>query len=319
MHTTIITGINGFVGQHLAREMHQAGCEVWGIGRDATPSPEIAELVTHYYQCDLTDANAVAKLPWQDVNSVINLAGLANVAASFGQADLYKKVNVDVLKNLGAALLAKKLTAVRVLAVSTGAVYDPTQQPPFNEQSATVKQTETSPYVASKLIMEQVARDQQTKGLDVVIVRPLNHVGPGQLPGFLVPDLAEQITAAITQKQGSIKVGNLASQRDYTDVRDVAHAYQLLATAKPGSLKSGIYNVCSGQPLSGQRILDLLLERFKAKGLSVEVDQSRIRPDDPPVLYGDCTALKTDTGWHPTIAIDQTIADFAAWRRKQAS
>lgn len=318
MHTTVITGINGFVGQHLARQMHQAGCEVWGVGQTADLNPEIAELVTNYYQCDLTNPAAVADIPLDGVNSIINLAGLANVGASFGRADLYKKVNVDILKNLGNQLLSSKLTSVRILAVSTGAVYDPTQKPPFNEQSPTINQTTTSPYVASKLLMEEVAHKQREEGIDVVIVRPLNHIGPGQLPGFLVPDLAEQIITAANHQPASINVGNLASQRDYTDVRDVAHAYQLLAMAQPKTLKHPVYNVCSGRPLAGRQILDLLLKDFGAKKISVEVDQARIRPDDPPVLYGDYSALKADTGWEPIIPIDQTIADFTAWRQGQS-
>lgn len=317
MHKSLVTGVNGFVGQHLARALHNSGCDVLGASQEAEANPKIKTLLSGYYKCDLTNPDEISQLPLENIDSIINLAGLAKVGASFGQADLYKKVNVEVLSNLCKALLDKGLSSVRILAISTGAVYDPAQSPPFSESSPTVKPDETNPYVSSKLAMEHVAYEQQKHGLSVLVVRPFNHVGPGQLPGFLVPDLAEQIVDVMAGKQKTIKIGDLSSQRDYTDVRDVVRAYTLLATIHSDSLNATTYNVCSGQPLSGQEILRLLLQSFNANNIEVEIDQSRIRPNDPPMLYGNIATLKSDTGWKPEITIKQTIADFVAWRRQE--
>lgn len=308
MHTTLITGVNGFVGHHLAKIMKEAGCTVWGNGRDNRPGPEIANLIDHYIPGDLTDPLVVAKLPIEKLDSIINLAGLANVGASFDNPKIYQKVNVDVIKNIGRYLQNSKGTHVRLLAISTGAVYDPTQPPPFTENSTLIDQSSTSPYVASKLAMELAAADLQDKGLDVIVMRPLNHIGPGQKGGFLLPDLAEQIKTAATHNKKTIRVGNLSNLRDFTDVRDVARAYCQVALSD--NIHHKIYNVCSGKPLSGLQILNLLSAQLNKPNLKVEIDQGKIRPSDPAVLYGDHSALTEDTGWRPTITIQQTVEDF---------
>lgn len=308
MHTTLITGVNGFVGQHLARAMKKAGCQVWGVGQDATANPEVKQYLDHYLQCDLTDAKAVAELPLNETDSIINLAGLANVGASFGQAELYQKVNVDILANIGARLHPGK---TRLIAISTGGVYDPFELQPATEASKIVEASSTSPYVASKLAMEQIAYGLRAMGVNCVIARPFNHLGPGQLPGFLIPDLTEQLVQAQRQNKTTIMVGNLNTKRDYSDVRDVVSAYYSLATAK--ELKHPVYNVCSGKPLSGLQILDYIKAELDIENLDVTVDPKRVRASDPAELSGDHSALSQDTCWQPMIPIGQTIHDFVSW------
>jgi GDP-4-dehydro-6-deoxy-D-mannose reductase len=240
------------------------------------------------------------------VNAIINLAGLANVGASFGAEELYKKVNVDVLGIIGERLLELKSKS-RLIAISTGAVYDPDQPLPLTEKSKVIKSG--SPYSMSKLMMEDVAKDLRKRGLDCVTVRPFNHTGPGQAPGFLIPDLFEKLTK-FKETGEPVKVGNLSTKRDYTDVRDIVKGYVDLAVSE--ILEFDLYNICSGTSRSGQDILDLMVEAMGLTGkVKVEVDQSLIRPSDPPELYGSRERLTEETGWEPEIPLEQTIRDFA--------
>jgi GDP-4-dehydro-6-deoxy-D-mannose reductase len=307
MHRVLVTGINGFVGKHLARALKDAGHQVMGVGTEPQLHDSIAPLVDSYHVCDLTDVAGVQKLPLNDFDAVISLAGLANVGDSFSKPDLYKKINVEVLTELCDALLSLKSSA-RVVAISTGALYDPNQPMPLNEDSRTNQGG--SPYAESKLLMEKAALGYREKGLDCVVVRPFNHFGPGQLGGFLIPDLYQKIMTA-QEAGGVVKVGNLKTKRDYTDVRDVVRAYIALATAK--KLNYGLYNVCSGVSRSGEDILELISREMGVQDkIRIEVDESLLRPNDPADIYGSFERLRTETSWHPTIPFETTIRDFVS-------
>lgn len=300
----MITGVNGFVGHHLTRELKNQNFKVIGVGLQASTAPALAQLLDDYFSVDLTNLAQVAKLPLANVDAIINLAGLANVSQSFDQPQLYMKVNTAVLKTLAENLLRNKLFNTRLLAISTGSVYDPAEKMPLHEDSKLA--SDASPYVKSKIAMEAAGQEFISRGLDIVILRPFNHIGPGQEPGFLLPDLLGQIRRAVAEGE-VVKVGNLKTKRDYTDVRDVVKAYAGLAHAE--SLKYRVYNICSGKSVAGQEILDQLMA---LTGISVKVkpDPALMRPNDNPELYGSFQRLHAETGWQPQIPLKKTIKDF---------
>ncbi len=269
MSRIIVTGINGFVGKHLVAELKLRGCTVIGVSREAQTHPSISNSVDEYYACDLINPEEVSKLPLSDIDGVINLK-------------------------------------TRILAISTGAVYSPNQPLPLSEPSKII--TNGSPYALSKIAMEEEATRLRANGLNCVIARPFNHIGPGQELGFLVPDLYKKMITAL-ESGGAVKVGNLSTKRDYTDVRDVVRAYADLILLK--DLEYEIYNVCSGNSISGETIFDLLAKNIgDQKNIKAEVDQQFIRSNDPKDLYGDNTNLRNQTNWTPSIPLEQTIKDF---------
>jgi len=292
----------------LVRELQTRGVQVVGVGNEAEPHPQLASSLSSYASCDLTDASAVGRLPLANIDAVISLAGLANVGDSFAQADRYKEINVKVLSVLGEQLLVSGLKP-RVIAVSSGTVYAPQQAMPLTEDSTVVKSG--SPYAESKLLMEKAALELRDRGLPCLITRPMNHSGPGQVGGFLIPDLYQKIMAA-KQNDGVVKVGDLSTKRDYTDVRDVVRAYADLALL-PEPPKYDIYNVCSGRSIAGTDILQMLLDATGTQAtIKIEQDPALMRPNDAPNLYGSYARLQTETGWSPQIPLVQTIKDFVA-------
>lgn len=297
----LVAGINGFVGKHLTKELHKQAHSIIGCGLDDALDSSLRQLPIKYYgNTDLTNSESISKLPLSAIDAVINLAGLAQVGKSFGNKEAYERVNVEVHTKLIDELL-KVNPSTRIVSVSTGAVYDNDQQMPLAEDSMLTQSG--SPYAQSKILMEEAMAKLAEQGADIVIARPFNHIGPGQLPGFLLPDLANQLL-----KSDEIEVGNLATERDYTDVRDVVKAYTLLATQP--TLGHFIYNICSGTSIKGSVILDKLAISMKKPNYKVMIDKSKIRPNDPEKVIGDNSRIKADTGWHPTIPLEQTIDDF---------
>lgn len=143
-------------------------------------------------------------------------------------------------------------------------------------------------------------------GLPVIEARPFNHIGPRQARGFVVPDFASQVAAArLGQVAPEIRVGNLDVERDFTDVRDVARAYRLLAeSGDPGET----YLVCSGRPVSIRWVLDTLIELAGCQ-VTVTQDPERRRAAEAPRITGSYEKLNRQTGWEPTISLRQALQD----------
>lgn len=297
----VITGVNGFVGHHLARELASFGASVVGIGREQTPSSQLNGILAEYFSADLTKE-------WPSIDHpdcIIHLAGFAAVGPSFDAPQKYIEGNSSMVTNLCEYYVGSD-SKPRIILVSSGAIYDGRQQMPISELGEIGL---SSPYAVSKVLNENQATYYRQRGLDCIVVRPFNHIGPGQAPGFILPDFYKRL-AELDDNSSSILVGNVETKRDYTDVRDIVKAYTKLAFAD--SLQYNTYNVCSGRSISGTEILDTLKTAMGLPDVTFTIDASLVRPTDIMDICGDATRLRSDTGWVPEIDITQTIKDFVS-------
>ncbi|GAA3587999.1 GDP-6-deoxy-D-mannose reductase [Klugiella xanthotipulae] len=296
-----VTGVDGFVGRHVARLAADAGLEVIGVSRSPQLDPELSGVVHRYLSADLTEEWPADALG----DAVIHLAGLAAVGPSFDAPQEYLSANSAMVTHLGEAILREgRAGQTRILAVSSGSVYGQGLGETPIDESAPVQFT--SPYVVSKVLVENQLAYYGRRGIATAIARPFNHIGPGQRPGFLVPDLQRALAA---HRPGEpLAVGNLDTRRDYSDVRDVADAYLRLVTS-PEPV-TGVFNVCSGRARSGWEILDALCESMGRPRPEVVADPSRFRPTDPQVIVGSADRLRAETGWAPERDAGQSIRDF---------
>lgn len=295
----IVSGINGFAGHHLARELSNSDIWVIGVGQDAEVSPDISNIVNEYHQADLTKN-------WPDIpniKAVIHLAGLANVGSSFDNPQLYVDSNSSMVTNL-CEYYTKQDTKPRIIIVSSGTVYDMRQPMPISEDG---KIGFISPYSVSKVLTENQATYYRNCGLDCIIARPFTHTGPGQGRGFILPDFYSRL-AALEEGRQTIVTGNIETCRDYTDVRDIVRAYGKIALAS--TLEHCVYNICSGVSLSGLEVLSELKNAMGLPNIEYEVDQSLVRPTDIKVIVGDASRIKDELGWEPQIDFHQTVIDF---------
>jgi GDP-4-dehydro-6-deoxy-D-mannose reductase len=290
----LITGGKGFVGQWLAAHLKDCGDDVAVID----------------IETDVADGAALRRVMTEvRPDAVYHLAAMTHVGESWENPSQVLRVNV-----LGTAeILAAARTlesSVRVLVVSSAEVYGVVtpEQLPLREDTPTQP---ASPYAASKLAAEAVALQAwRGFGQPVVVVRPFNHIGPGQSPNFFVPALAKRIVEARRSGARSLPVGNLTTRRDFTDVRDVVVAYRLLVERGDSGT---VYNVCSGRDVAMSEVARELLELSGAE-LTLETDPSLLRPVDVPVLRGSAELLTAATGWEPRIPLATTLADvLTSW------
>jgi GDP-4-dehydro-6-deoxy-D-mannose reductase len=296
----LVTGAGGFVGPHLERLLSAAGDDVTGL--DQSNGPDLLQgdrwvEVLHTLQPDV----------------VYHLAGWSDVSGSW--QDPVQTFRVNALGTLSVLEAARAAKISRVLLISSADVYGPVaagRQPITETHPAQPR----SPYGVSKQAAEALGLQyHRAYGLDVVIVRPFNHLGPGQSPQFAAPAFASQIAEAERTGGGSIAHGDLSAQRDLTDVRDVVRAYRLLATnGEPGET----YNVCSGRAVAMEDLLDMLITGATVP-VSRVLDPARLRPVELPVLQGSNRKLVEATGWSPEIPLSQTLADVLDDARRRAA
>lgn len=285
----MVTGSSGFVGRWLCEHLKSSGDQVIELPVD----------LDIQNAADLSGAVAEAA-----PDAICHLAAQANVSASWRGPALTFSVNALGTLNLcvAAASLAPK---PRLLLVSTSEVYGkvPAERMPISEDEPFAP---VNPYAASKAAAEMVGLQAWLgQGLEVVRARPFNHTGPGQMEGFVVPDLAHQVARAARGELDCIFTGNISVRRDLSDVRDVVRAYRLLLVGgEPGQP----YNICRGEAVAVSSVLERLM-RLAGVDVPVRPDPARYRPADVPEHVGDPRRLKALTGWQPEVPLDQTLAD----------
>lgn len=339
----LITGITGFAGSHLAEYLlGQEDVEIYGCCRWRSQMDNLEEIArqgklntkavegsltdqveledfaergqVNLIYGDLTDAASMRRL----INAVkphriFHLAAQSYVLASWNAPAETFHINAIGQINLFEAIRAAGIDPLIHIAGSSeeyGLVYP--HEVPLRESNPL---RPLSPYAVSKVAQEKLAWQYfKSYGLRTIVTRGFNHEGPRRGGVFSTSTFAKQIAEI---EKGSrppvIHVGDLTSQRDYTDVRDFVKAYWLtLEKCVPGE----VYNIGSGVPRTIQVMLDTLLS-FSKVNVEVRQDPLRMRPSDVKLLWADCSKFREQTGWEPQIPFEQTMGDLLNYWRER--
>ncbi len=290
-----VTGANGFVGCHLVAHLIENGDEVIESNSNILNRESIVE-----------------SLRKTEPDVVYHLAAQADVSASWQTPIETLRVNAEGTLNVcDASRLAK---VKRIIGITSADVYGSVGSIDSVGEGITENAPlrPVSPYAASKVAAEAIFTQAHLGyGLNVVLARSFNHLGPGQSRRFVASAIASRIAENERNGTTTVSVGNLSARRDFTDVRDVVRAYRMLVErGNPGDT----YNVCSGQDRSVQEIADQLIDSA-AFPMSLVTDESLLRPVDLKLLRGDNTKIRTNIGWSPKIPITTTLKDLLDfWR-----
>lgn len=266
------------------------------------------------HHLDLLDHRAVCQLIAETRPQVVHhLAAQSSVTTSWKDPMRTLLENAGAQYNVLEALLSSAPSAQVVVAGSCDEYGNVARGD--NPVHETQELRPASPYALSKVTQDLMGRQYaELRGLAVVRVRPFLQVGPRRPDRFAAGSFARQV-AEIEQglREPVIEVGNIDLERDFTDVRDVARAYALIADkGQPGE----VYNIASG---TAHSLRDLLNAMLRAAEIDAEI---RVMPGlkragEAPLLIGNADRLRTATGWETRISFEQSAEDtLAYWRER---
>lgn len=308
MTKILVTGAGGFVGNYLIKELlSQNVGEIFGTVYHATSDISAILPADHIIEGDLTDyAFTEYLVKHVEPDIVYHLAAISVVGDSFSKAVTIMNSNTTLSYNLFEALRLHA-PSTKIVAICSANVYGAVTDgsKPITEDTP---MRPVNPYAVSKATQELLALQYHLAyGLNVIILRPFNHTGPGQTTDFVIPRLTSQFSQIVAgTAPPSLEVGNLDSIRDFTDVRDMVKAYVLASEHCQAGV---IYNIGSGIGYSIKQIINIL-EELTGISVTLTTNPALVRAADVPVLVADATRFRGQTRWEPTVPLKQTITDI---------
>ncbi len=324
--TAFITGITGMVGSHLLDYLiANTDWEVHGLLRWRSPIDNIAHHVErincsdriflHYG--DITDYASLKKIFESfKFDYIFHLAAQSYPKTSFDSPANTYETNVIGTENVLKCCLeyASKAT---IHNCSSSEVFGrvPKEFVPINEKTPFHP---ASPYAISKCSADLIGRFYaEAYNLKVLTTRMFTHTGPRRGDVFMESTFAKQI--ALIEKgylPPVVKTGNLDSVRTIADVRDAVRAYFILVNSD--NISSGsVFNIGGSFTCKVGDILNTLLGMSCKKGITHEIDPTRIRPIDADLQIPDISKFKSLTTWEPEISYENTMQDLLNYWRKR--
>ncbi|WP_228269994.1 GDP-mannose 4,6-dehydratase [Acinetobacter bereziniae] len=286
----LITGINGFTGHYLAKELCASGYNVVGLS-----STKVGQSLSNVnYVCNMLDRKKLLDILTQvKPDVVVHLAAIAFVAHD--DVDAIYRTNVVGTRNLLEAIIKSCHMPRSILLASSANIYGNALVDPIDEM---VHAAPVNDYAVSKLSMEYMARlwvDQ----LPITLVRPFNYTGVGQSLNFLIPKIVHHFKRCAP----ILELGNLDIVRDFSDVRSVVQRYRLLIESKT---EGEVFNICSGQ---GHSLLDILQMMCEISGHNpeIKVNPAFVRINEVHRLIGSSEKLESVIGKVPVISLKNTL------------
>jgi GDP-4-dehydro-6-deoxy-D-mannose reductase len=312
MEKYLITGFSGFVSRHFLEFLESRGSHSSVLGIDVhEPKFDLRKfrrIKCGFESLDLMDDKRTQEVIFRfQPNYILHLASYSSVMYSWKNPAWSFQNNTNIFLNLLEVVRLLNLDA-RILSIGSSEEYgnvSDTELPLREEQPL----RPVSPYAVARVSQEMLSRVYVNGyGMDVVITRSFNHLGPGQNELFVVSSFAKQIAEASNKGLPSLemKTGDLSIVRDFTDVRDVVRAYHLLLTK--GS-KGEVYNVCSGRGVTLASIVSQLSQK-KRIAVSTLTDPKLVRPSDNRAIVGSNDKISGAVGWKPEIALEQSLDDI---------
>jgi GDP-4-dehydro-6-deoxy-D-mannose reductase len=311
----LITGINGFVAQHFLRFLstQEENFTILGIGR-SEPSfnmQQFATLKVDYARVDLLNREHVGEILRKfKPQFLLHLASISSVGHSWKNPNDSFVNNTNIFLNLVDQIRLLNIPC-RILSIGSSEEYGNVNvdKLPLTEESPL---NPISPYAVARVSQEMISKIYADGyGMDIIMTRSFNHIGPGQKNVFVISSFAKQLVHIANNPSASktVTTGDLSIIRDFVDVRDVVKAYYLLL--KKGK-KAEVYNICSGTGISLQQIMDKMCAILNIS-ITLQQDANLIRPNDNRIIIGSAAKIKKDLEWFPEISIDKSLSDIIDW------
>jgi UDP-glucose 4-epimerase len=306
--TVWITGANGFIARHLARELADRGQTVDGIGYGAPQ--DAAKRYWGYRSClngEIDAPNLQAFAAKTDLPTIIyHLAGGSSVGASIAQPHADFSRTVTATEQL-LDWVRVNAPQCRIVTASSAAVYGYQNLGPIAEMA---RLDPMSPYGQHKRMMEQLCQSYANAfGVQSIVLRLFSVYGP-TLRKQLLWDLCNRLQDG---NRRLVLGGTGSEARDWTHVRDVARLLAVL----PGYDVAAPYHVLNGGSGVGTSVAQVAGSVIDSWGDGLSVGFSgQSRAGDPTSLISDSTRLKA-LGFEWTTGLDAGVNEYVQWFKSQ--
>lgn len=301
----LITGGSGFVGKHFTDHILNNYSEADILNIDISESENMN---IKFEKLDLLDNEKLSEIISKyKPDRILHLASFSSVAFSWRNPVKSFANNTNIFLNLLEAVRSANINP-RIISVGSSEEYGnlPEENYPLTEST---KVNPVSPYAVARVSQEMLSRVYVNGyGLDIIMTRSFNHIGPYQKEVFVVPSFVKQFAEAKLHNKTDIDLitGDISVSRDFVDVRDVVKAYELLfQKGESGEL----YNICSGKPTKLKEIINILSEITGIKA-NINISDDLLRPTDIKQVYGENKKINDKTGWQPEIKLTKSIEDM---------
>lgn len=316
----LITGFSGFVSRYFCEYLEKNKINAFIKGIDVQECDLIHNDYKHlsiaFEKMDLLSFDSIERVLSEfQPDYILHLASFSSVALSWKKPAESFQNNTNIFLNLVEALRKLNMKNTRLLSVGSSEEYGNIADGdlPLKENH---KINPISPYAVARISQEYLSRVYADGyGLDIVMTRSFNHIGPGQKSIFVISSLAKQLMELKKSggNDGKVVAGDVSIVRDFTDVRDVVHAYYLLL--KDGK-KGQIYNVCSGIGISLKEIINIMAAQLNVN-VDIHIDKSLFRLSDNRIIIGSNEKIKRELGWMPKITLKQSFSDILSYWQSQ--
>ncbi|MGA1173762.1 MAG: SDR family oxidoreductase [Ilumatobacteraceae bacterium] len=304
MTVAVVTGGAGFIGSHLVDALLAENIKVRVIDNYSTGRPENLAHVAG--KVELVEADIASSGSWQksikDADWVFHLGALADIVPSIQRPDDYFQANVVGTFNVLEA--AKHANVKRLVYAASSSCYGIPDSYPTSELAEIRPQY---PYALTKRLGEELVMHwAQVYQLPAIALRLFNVYGPrSRTSGTYGAVFGVFLAQKLANKPFTV-VGDGTQTRDFTYVTDVANAF---LTAAKSSHRGEIYNVGSGQTISVNRLVELLVG---------DVTYIPKRPGEPDCTFADIAKIRRDLNWQPQVniekGVEQVLANIDYWR-----
>jgi len=309
-----MTGCSGFVGYYFIRLLAEewTGVDVLGIDfNQPNLDFDVSSIHFQYKRVNMMQQEEVAEILREyRPDYIIHLAAFSSVGLSWQSPVECFHNNTNIILYMLEAQRKLGLTS-RLLSVGSSEEYGNVNkdQVPLREDHVL---DPVSPYAVARVSQEILSKVYVGGyGLDIVMTRSFNHIGPRQKPVFVISSFAKQVAAMKLQglTRGELTAGNTDIIRDFLDVRDVVRAYMLILLK---GQKGEVYNVCSGEGHSLKQIIKMLGDSAGIE-ISINIDEKLIRPKDNMIIVGSNTKLCEEVEWKQDISIAESLEDILSF------
>ena len=305
----VITGGAGFIGSNLVGVLLEEGHEVIVIDNLSTGKSEnTANLQDNehfeFVKGSITDLSLLKQV-FEDAESVFHQAAIPSVQRSVENPQATNEANVNGTLNV--LIAARDCGVEKVIYASSSSVYGDTPTLPKQED---MKPNPKSPYAVSKLAGEFYCNVfSEVYGLKTACLRYFNVYGQKQDPSSEYAAVIPRFITRVLNNQPPIIYGDGTQTRDFTFVKDVAHA-NILAMEQNAE---GVFNIACGEQISVNELATILMELV---GVRLDVIYDNPRPGDIKDSLADISLAKGKLKYEPEFTLTNGLEETIRWFQK---